>query len=114
MKSCLFLPLLFVVSLFGTIAAPPAHSSPSLPSAAESSDQGAASSPSENSVTIAGPLRSFLRMAGMRQKVAPLEVLPILTRNVVLHGYQNSRPTEYLILLRRYYHQAKELSALAG
>jgi hypothetical protein len=114
MKSSLFLPLLFVVGLFGTIAAPPAHSSPSLPSAAESSDQGAASSPSENSVTIAGPLRSFLRMAGMRQKVAPPEVLPILTRNVVLHGYQNNRPTEYLILLRRYYRQAKEISALTG
>jgi hypothetical protein len=116
MKFSLFLPVLFVVALFGTTAAPPACSSnaENLSLAAESSDQGETSSPSDNSVTIAGPLRSFLRMAGMRQKVSPPEVLPILARNVVLHGYQNGRPTEYLILLRRYYHQAKELGALAA
>jgi hypothetical protein len=53
-------------------------------------------------------------MAGLRQKVTSEEVLPMLARNVLLHGYQIGRPTEYLILLRHYYRQAEELSALAG
>lgn len=53
-------------------------------------------------------------MAGISQKVSPPEVLPILARSAILHGYQRDNPTEFLILLRRYYHQAKELSALAA
>jgi hypothetical protein len=53
-------------------------------------------------------------MAGLRQKVSPEEVMPMLARNVLLHGYQIGHPTEYLILLRRYFRQAEELSALAG
>jgi len=68
--------------------------------------------------TIPGPLRSFLRMAGISQKVPPDEVLPLLARNVFLRGYQGQgsglRPTEFLILLRRYVEQARELSSLAG
>ena len=68
----------------------------------------------ENSAVIPGPLRSFLRMAGLRQKVKSEEVLPMLARNVLLHGYQVGHPTEYLILLRHYFRQAEELSALAG
>jgi hypothetical protein len=79
-----------------------------------SSEQSVASTELENSVTIPGPLRSFLRMAGVRQRILPKEVLPIVARNVLLHGYQAKRPTEYLILLRRYFHQAKELGDLAG
>ena len=115
MKFPILLPLLFVVGLFGNTSATPAQSSTTPSSSpATTSDQAAASPQSADSVTIPGPLRSFLRMAGMRQKVSPQEVLPVLARNVVLHGYQSGRPTEYLILLRRYYHQAKELSGLAG
>jgi len=110
MRSRPFLPLFLVVGLFETPAAAAARAATTL----SSSDQSAASSQFENSVTIPGPLRSFLRMAGMRQKVQPPEVLPILARNVVLHGYQTGRATEYLILLRRYFRQAKELTALAG
>ena len=64
---------------------------------------------------IPGPQRSFLRMAGISQKVKPEEVLPLLSRNVFTEGYQGtSRPTEFLILLRRYVVQAKELSLLAS
>jgi hypothetical protein len=64
---------------------------------------------------IPGPLRSFLRMAGISQKVRPEEVLPLLSRNVFTQGYEgSSRPTEFLILLRRYVVQARELSALAS
>ena len=54
-------------------------------------------------------------MAGISQKVKPEEVLPLLSRNVFTEGYQGtSRPTEFLILLRRYVVQAKELSLLAS
>ena len=67
---------------------------------------------------IPGPLRSFLRMAGISQKVPPQEVLPLLARNVVTHGFTwqegGRRPTEFLLLLRRYVDHARELQALAG
>ena len=64
---------------------------------------------------IAGPVRSFLRMAGISQKVTPEEVLPLLSRNVFIQGYEgSSRPTEFLILLRRYVVQSRELAALAA
>ncbi len=68
---------------------------------------------------IPGPLRSFLRMAGISQKATPQEVLPLLSRNVVIDGYHGpqdrpGKPTEYLILLMRYVQQARELQALAG
>jgi hypothetical protein len=66
---------------------------------------------------IPGPLRSFLRMAGISQKISPEDVLPLLARNVYVQGYQGwqegGRPTEFLILLGRYVSQAKELAALA-
>jgi hypothetical protein len=66
------------------------------------------------SVIIPGPLRSFLRMAGISQKVSPDNVLPLLARNVYLHGYNQGAPTEFLILIDRYVHQARELQILAG
>lgn len=63
---------------------------------------------------IPGPQRSFLRMAGISQKIAPGEVLPLLSRNVFTEGYEHgNRPTEFLVLLRRYVVQARELTALA-
>jgi hypothetical protein len=69
-------------------------------------------------VGIPGPMRSFMRMAGISQKASPEEVLPLLARNVVVHGFEgqekNRKPTEYLVLLRRYVDQARELMALAG
>ncbi len=68
--------------------------------------------------TIPGPLRSFMRMAGISQKVAPEEVLPLLSYNVFERGYEgwqdSRRPVEFLILLERYVNQARELSAMAG
>lgn len=63
---------------------------------------------------IPGPLRSFLRLAGMSQKAQPEEILPLLARRVYLSGYQGTEPTEFLILLRRYVSQARELQALTG
>ena len=74
----------------------------------------APTSPSESSLIIPGPQRSFLRMAGISQKILPAEVMPLLAHNVFLVGYRSGRPTEFLILLNRYVHQARELAILAG
>jgi len=64
---------------------------------------------------IPGPLRSFLRMAGISQQIPVTEVLPSLSWNVSALGFQGSdRPTEFLVLLRRYVVQARELTDLAG
>ena len=63
-------------------------------------------------VIIPGPLRSFLRMAGISQEATPGEVLPLLARNAFLYGYVDGKRTEYLVLADRYIHLARELQAL--
>jgi hypothetical protein len=86
------------------------------PSSAESiqgQSASAVAAPSEEA-SIPGPLRSFLRMAAISQKVSPEEVLPLLARNVYVTGYQNGKPTQFLILLNWYMDQARELEAMAG
>lgn len=70
-------------------------------------------SDSERSIVIPGPLRSFLRMAGISQEVSPEQVLPMLARNVSLYGYSGGNQKEYLILLDRYVHLARDLQRLA-
>jgi hypothetical protein len=70
--------------------------------------------PPENTVIIPGPLRSFLRMAGISQQISTEDVLPLLARNAYATGYLNGVPTEYLRLIERYLHQARELQMLAG
>jgi hypothetical protein len=88
---------------------------PPRPSAAgaKSSSAGSASAPPQ--LVIPGARRSFLRMAAISQQITPDEVLPLLSRNVFIHGYEGtSRETEFLVLLRRYVHQARELAALAA
>src|SRR5256886_1063928 len=88
------------------------------PSASLSSEDAKVGSTESANVTIPGPLRSFLRMAGISQKVSPEEVMPLLARNVFVLGYEGrwpkGRPSEFLILLTRYVQQARELAALAG
>ena len=88
------------------------------PSLSLSADAGQAltgpSATSNNSVTIPGPLRSFLRMAGVSQEVSPDEVLPLVARNAYLRGYENGRETEFLLLLNRYVEYARELQRLTG
>ena len=78
----------------------------------------ASSSSSEVEVAIPGPLRSFLRMAGISQKISPEEALPLLARNAFSQGYEgwqgSGGRTEFLILLTRYVEQARELAVLAG
>jgi hypothetical protein len=77
-------------------------------------DKSAIPSEPVETVVIPGPLRSFMRMAAVSQKVSPEDVLPLLARNVFMQGYQRGTPTEFLILLQRYVQQARELQILAG
>jgi hypothetical protein len=69
--------------------------------------------PQAETIEIPGPLRSFLRMAGISQEISPGEVLPLLARNAFLYGYQTGRRTEYLVLADRYVQLARELQPLA-
>jgi hypothetical protein len=68
---------------------------------------------SADTIVIPGPMRSFLRMAGISQEVSLDALLPVMARNASLYGYQGGRQTEYLILLERYVHMARELQALS-
>ncbi len=64
---------------------------------------------------VPGPLRSFLRMAGISQKISTVDVVPLLARNIYMQGYEGgNRPTEFLVLLNRYVQQARELAVLAS
>src|SRR5882762_5144223 len=69
----------------------------------EAAPQASSASPDPGGVevVIPGPLRSFLRMAGISQKIPPEEVLPLLGRNVFGRDFDGSRQTEFLILLSR-------------
>ncbi len=105
-RSSLLLSLLLVLSLCGVQA--------------RAQDGASSQPPSGTQVSIPGPLHSFLRMAGISQKVSADEVLPLLARNVSVRGYIQERPdkpgkqTEFLILVKRYLQQARELQVLAG
>ncbi|MGA3327740.1 MAG: hypothetical protein ABSF45_25045 [Terriglobia bacterium] len=107
--------LLAISSLLSTTwgATPP---SPAAPGGADKSVPRGPSAPSPT-LAIPGPLQPFLRLAAVSRKVTPEEVLPLLSHQVVLDGYggssRSSSPTEYLILVRRYVDQARELQALA-
>lgn len=69
--------------------------------------------PSAETVVIPGPLRSFLRMAGISQESNTADVLPLLARNAFLYGHQVGKKTEYLVLESRYVEQARELQPFA-
>jgi hypothetical protein len=105
----------FLAALAGLLQVSLAPASPATPHestpAHTRTDQAA---PQPSTITIPGPLRSFLRMAGISLDVTQEEVIPLIAHDVVLHGYQLGHPTEYLILVRRYVNQAQELTALAG
>jgi hypothetical protein len=105
--------LLCTYSCSAAYAGDPPPTAPSSSLTGTSSDDGTPVAP-VNYVVIPGPLRSFLRMAGISQKVLPEDVLPLLARNSYLQGYESGRETEFLILLDRYVHQARELQALAN
>src|SRR5579872_665841 len=83
---------------------------------AENAGAPTAASPSTSAeAVLPGPMRSFLRMAGISQQAPPEEVLPLLADQVGLtRGYMHGHPTEFLILLRHYLQQAHELAEFAG
>jgi hypothetical protein len=112
--SALFAFSLLSCHLLASAQEPPTTNSKRSAAAITSSpEDGELSSSSQ--IAIPGPLRSFLRMAGISQKITPQEVLPLLSRNVFTQGYEgSSRPTEFLVLLKRYVAQARALQALAA
>ncbi len=115
MKPPFFVPVLAAVSLCTCSYFAPSALSADPPDA---SQEVSVQSPGSATLSIPGPLRSFLRMAGISQKISPEEVAPLLARNVFQLGYEGAQPkghpTEFLLLLIRYVQQARELSALAG
>jgi hypothetical protein len=117
-NSSMCLSILIALTLIaGDSAAARDNGRPPVPSAnsAAASPHSDGSGSSFSQLVIPGSRRSFLRMAAISQQITPEEVLPLLSRNVFIHGYEGtSRETEFLILLRRYVHQARELAALAA
>ena len=67
-----------------------------------------------DTIVIPGPLRSFERMSGISQQVTAQDLLTMVSRKVYLEGYQQNRPTEFLLLIQRYLQQARELTTLAS
>lgn len=108
----------FLASCFAVQARPQDAASPAAMPAPDAQTAPQTSPPTSQTISIPGPLRSFLRMSAISQKVSPDEIAPLMSRNIFLLGYegpQNSaRETEYLVLLNRYVQQARELVALAG
>jgi hypothetical protein len=112
---CGFLSLLTGLPQRSWGAAPPTPAQRSGPEASgPPQSSGLNDSSKAEEVAIPGPLRSFLRMAAISQKITAEEVLPLLARNIVMSGYQGGRPTEFLVLVNWYMDQARELEALAG
>ena len=121
MKSTLRLFAVFITSLLWlcicatAYAGDPAQAvSSSVQASTKSASREVPTSPAVDTIIIPGPLRSFLRMAGISQKISPNDVLPLLARNVFMQGYQSGNRTEFLLLLSRYVNEARELQILAG
>src|SRR5437868_1871557 len=110
-----FILVFFLLNVTAPAEDPAAHADTARPG--QSSAQATLAS-SSTTVVIPGPLRSFLRMAAISQKVSPDEILPLLAYNIGVDGYhgqgRSRKPTEYLNLLKRYVDQARDLRALAG
>ena len=110
--SCQFICSLVLLAGWTALAAPQGSPVPT-----PSPEASGKSTPT--TVTLAGPLNSFLRMTAISQEASPEEVLPLLARNIVVEGYHYSgekpdEPTEYLKILQSYLLQARELRTLAG
>ena len=109
-ESMFFLAISFPAHLYSISARPFSDS----PRNATPSDRKASPSGSAESIEIPGPLRSFLRMAGLSQEVTPENLLPTLTRNVSLYGFSGNQEKEYLVLVNRYVRLARDLQHLSG
>jgi hypothetical protein len=119
LRVSVFVFLFLSVSVYCASLDSPSSPPSDAPTSAKTADAPQPGPVAGASVAIPGPLRSFLRMAGISQKVSPEEVLPLLARNIAVEGYQGrkdrtGRPTEFLILVKRYVGQARQLVTLAG
>src|SRR5260370_35148674 len=103
MKPPFFVPVLAAVSLCTCSYFAPSALSADPPDA---SQEVSVQSPGSATLSIPGPLRSFLRMADISQKISPEEVAPLLARNVFPLGNEGPQPMghppESLTLLRTY------------
>ncbi len=106
------LPVLFAIAFAGFGACLAHAFGPASSGTATAGDESAVAQPAET-IVIPGPLRSFLRMAGISQESTPADVLPLLAHNAFLYGHQLGKKTEYLVLEDRYVQQARELQPLA-
>ena len=100
-----------ISALFSLAICCPVHSAPL--GAQEEPSGNETSQRAFETVEIPGPLRSFLRMAGISQEVTPDDVLPMLARNLSLYGYDQGKEKEYLVLVNRYVHQARDIQRLS-
>ena len=115
MKCPVRLPILALLSLLGWYCSATAQEVVPKQSEAANVASPEAGRATTSEFTIPGPLRSFLRMAGISRGITAEEVIPLLSRNLYTQGFGISgRPTEFLILLDRYVEQARELAKLAG
>jgi len=119
LRASLSISLFFCASVYSAGLDPSSSSPSDNPTGVKASEVPEPAPVTGATVAIPGPLRSFLRMAGISQKISLEEVLPLLSRNVAVEGYQGrkdrtGRPTEFLILVKRYVGQARELVKLAG
>jgi hypothetical protein len=121
MKSTLRLSCVLIASFASLSVCSSMYPGHAVQAASASTVPGAASgntpptaSPAVETVVIPGPLRSFERMAGISQEVAPADVMPLLARKIYMQGYEKNTPTEFLLLIDRYLQQARELQFLAG
>ena len=104
------------LSILGTCryahAAGPA--SPASATASGDSPTSQATNQTTETIIIPGPLRSFLRMAGISQESTSRRLLRCWPAMYFSMAIKWAGKTEYLILVDRYVHQARELQPLAG
>jgi len=95
-RSHTFAVVLLCLAAYGPACAARAIHDSSQPAtlANDPSDDAASPSQPPETIVIPGPLRSFLRMAGVSQEISIDEVLPTLARNAALYGYQGGKETE--------------------
>jgi hypothetical protein len=116
---CLCGTLLFASAATSEPRAAASRSSLSNADRKATADRSSGLAAGRNYIVIPGPLRSFLRMSGISQEVPREDVLPLFGHFVESYGYEGSnrhapKPTEALILFKRYFAQSQRLAALAG
>ena len=123
MKSAICLSALLAVGFFcqcsvswaqaGNAGHPTSSTSPS-PSPIKPARAVAHPSPRRTRSSFPGPCDLSCAWPVSVSRYLADDVLPLLARNAYATGYLNGVPTEYLRLVDRYLHQARELQMLAG